>query len=39
MCMNVDFPDPEGPVTATKEPGPMSSVTPRSAGTRTSPIA
>ena len=38
MCMNVDLPEPDGPVTATNWPGSMSSVTPRSARTMCSPI-
>ena len=37
MCMNVDLPDPEGPVTARNSPASMSSETPRSAWTLTSP--
>ena len=33
MCMKVDLPDPDGPVTATNWPAWMSSVTPRNART------
>jgi hypothetical protein len=36
-CMKVDFPDPDGPVSATNSPGSIDSETPRSAGTSTSP--
>src|SRR5262245_64514258 len=36
-CMNVDLPEPEGPVSATNSPGSIESETPRSAGTSTSP--
>ena len=35
--MNVDFPEPEGPITATNSPVRMSAVTPRRARTLTSP--
>ncbi len=35
--MNVDFPEPEGPITATNDPRSIVSVTPRSARTITSP--
>ncbi len=35
--MNVDLPEPDGPTTATNSPASMSSVTPRSARTATSP--
>ena len=38
MCMNVDLPDPDGPVTATNSPGSIVSETPRSARTSCSPI-
>ncbi len=37
MCMNVDLPEPDGPVTATNSPRPISRVTPRSAFTLWSP--
>src|SRR4051794_28015917 len=37
MCMNVDLPDPDGPVTATNSPRYTSSDAPRSARTSTSP--
>ena len=37
MCMNVDFPEPDGPITATNSPVPISSDTPRRARTLTSP--
>ncbi len=37
MCMRVDLPEPEGPITAVSWPRPMSSETPRSASTATSP--
>src|SRR5687768_16999606 len=37
MCMSVDLPEPDGPVAATNSPGSMSSDTPRSACTFTSP--
>src|SRR5262249_16716009 len=35
--MNVDFPEPEGPITATNSPAAMSRLTPRRAWTRCSP--
>src|SRR5438309_2292330 len=37
MCMNVDLPDPDGPVTARNSPRWTSRFTPRSARTSTSP--
>src|ERR1700682_3941085 len=37
MCMQVDLPDPEGPVTARNSPLGTSRLTPRSAFTSTSP--
>lgn len=37
MCMNVDLPEPDGPVTATNSPRWTSRLTPRSAFTSTSP--
>src|SRR5438309_6756613 len=37
MCMNVDLPEPEGPVTARNSPRWTSRLTPRSARTSTSP--
>ena len=37
MCMKVDLPDPDGPVTATNSPGSTSRFTPRNACTFTSP--
>jgi hypothetical protein len=36
--MNVDFPDPDGPMMATNSPAPTESETPRRAGTTTLPI-
>ena len=33
MCMNVDLPDPDGPVTATNSPASTSRSAPRSART------
>ena len=33
MCMNVDLPEPDGPVTATNSPGSTSRFAPRSART------
>src|SRR4051794_13930784 len=39
MCMNVDLPDPEGPVAATNSPCAMSTDTPRNAWTLTSPTS
>ena len=37
MCMNVDLPDPDGPVTARNSPRSTSRSTPRNARTSTSP--
>ena len=37
MCMSVDFPEPEGPITAVSLPLAMSSEIPRSASTAVSP--
>ena len=37
MCISVDLPEPEGPVTATNSPGSTSKSHPRSARTVTSP--
>ena len=37
MCISVDLPDPEGPMTAVSLPGSTPSVTPRSASTAVSP--
>ena len=37
MCISVDLPEPDGPVTARNSPCPTSSDTPRSARTSTSP--
>jgi len=37
MCMSVDLPEPDGPMTAVSWPRPISSETPRSASTATSP--
>ena len=39
MCMKVDLPDPDGPVTARNSPRSTSKFTPRSALTSTSPTA
>ena len=39
MCISVDLPEPDGPVAATNSPGSMSSDTPRSACTFTSPTS
>ena len=36
-CISVDFPDPDGPMTATSSPGFTSIETPRSASTAVSP--
>ncbi len=36
-CISVDFPDPDGPITATSSPGCTSIETPRSASTAVSP--
>ncbi len=38
MCMNVDLPEPDGPVTATNSPASIWSDTPRNARTSWSPI-
>ena len=38
MCMSVDLPEPEGPITATSSPSATSSVTPRRASTAVSPM-
>ena len=38
-CMNVDLPDPDGPITATNSPRPMSRLTPRRAFTVKSPMS
>ena len=38
MCMSVDFPDPEGPMTATYSPSPMDRETPRRAATANAPV-
>ena len=35
--MNVDLPEPDGPITATNSPAPISTDTPRSAGTDNPP--
>jgi len=37
MCSSVDFPDPDGPITATSSPGATDSETPRRASTAVSP--
>ena len=37
MCMSVDLPEPEGPITAVSSPEGISSETPRSASTAVSP--
>ena len=37
MCISVDFPEPDGPMTAVAFPGAMSTLTPRSASTAVSP--
>ena len=37
--MRVDFPDPEGPMTATYSPASMSKETPRRASTSSVPVA
>ena len=39
MFMNVDLPDPDGPMTARKSPASIDSVTPASACTTLSPRA
>ena len=38
MFMKVDFPDPEGPITAVNRPGWTSTVTPSSARTAPGPV-
>jgi len=38
MCMSVDFPEPDEPMTDVSWPDPMSSETPRSASTAVSPL-
>ena len=37
MCMSVDLPEPDGPMTAVSRPWAMSTETPRSASTAVSP--
>ncbi len=37
MCMSVDFPEPDGPITATSSPVVTSRSTPRSASTAVAP--
>ena len=37
MCIRVDLPEPDGPMTATSSPGRTTSETPRSASTAVSP--
>ena len=37
MCMSVDLPEPDGPMTAVSRPSAISSETPRSASTAVSP--
>ena len=37
MCISVDLPEPDGPITATSSPGITASETPRSASTAVSP--
>ena len=37
MCINVDLPEPEGPITAVSPPASSSSETPRRASTAVSP--
>ena len=37
MCMSVDLPDPDGPITAANWPGTISRVIPRRASTAASP--
>ena len=39
MCMSVDLPEPDGPMTAVSRPRAMSSETPRRASTAVSPLA
>jgi len=38
MCINVDFPEPDGPVSEMNSPGMTSRETPRNARTATSPM-
>ncbi len=38
MCISVDLPDPDGPMTATYSPCWTSRVTPRSAATSSEPL-
>ena len=37
MCISVDLPEPDGPMTAVRRPSSMSTETPRSASTAASP--
>ncbi len=37
QCISVDFPDPDGPITAVYSPAMKSMLTPSSAATRASP--
>ena len=37
MCMSVDLPEPDGPMTAVRRPAAMSTETPRRASTAVSP--
>ena len=37
MCISVDLPEPDGPITAVRRPAAMSSETPRRASTAVSP--
>ena len=37
MCISVDLPEPDGPMTAVSRPSVMSTETPRSASTAVSP--
>ncbi len=39
MCISVDFPDPDGPVIATKSPSSMRSDTSCKAATSNAPVA
>ena len=39
MCISVDLPDPDGPITATYSPSPISASTPRRASTRMAPVS
>ena len=38
MCMSVDLPEPDGPMTAVRRPAVMSTDTPRRASTAVSPL-